>query len=74
MSSIYKVFSKYKFGEYFFIGFNRCLCERQDEVFNNTEVKGNCHTEISSEGVFVFIEYQQNATYGLGQRTLLKKK
>ena len=55
------------------IGFDRDRNRRQRELSNKKTQKGKYHVRIYIKGVFVFAEYQEKATYGLGYKLTLTR-
>ena len=53
------------------IGFDRDRNRRQREFTYNKKLKGKYHIRIMFRDVFGFAEYQEKATYGLGEKLTL---
>ena len=73
VSLMYKLITSSKGSDDLFIGFDRSMTRRRDEMTNNKRVKGKYHVRIMLKDVFGFAEGQEKATYGLGYKLTLTR-
>ena len=70
---MYKLLTSSKGSDDLSIGFDRDRNRRQRELSNNKTQKGKYHVRIYLKDVFVFAEYQEKGTYGLGYKLTLTR-
>ena len=73
VSLMYKLITTAKDMNDLSIGFDRDRTRRRNELTNNKNVKGKYHVRIYLLDVFVFVEHQEKATYGLGYKFTLTR-
>ena len=73
VSLMYELLTSSRGSDDLFIGFDRSLNRRQQELTNNKEIKGKYHVRIYIKDVFGFAEHQETGTYGLGYKFTLTR-
>ena len=73
ISLLYNLISSSKDGGHLSVAFHRHIITRQKELTIIKTTKGNYHVRIDIKVVFVFAEYHENATYGLGSNLTLQR-
>ena len=70
---IYKVITSSKDCVDLSIGFDRNRERRKNELTNNKNIKGKCHTRIYLKNIFGYAEHQEKGTYGLSYKLVLTR-
>ena len=73
ISLLHKLMSSSKDDADLSVAFHRHIITREKELNIIKTTKGNNHVRIDLKIVFVFAEYHENATYGLGSNLTLQR-
>ena len=73
VSLMYKLLTSSKGSDDLSIGFDRDRTRRRNELNNNKNIYGKYHVRIYLKNIFGYAEYQQKATFGLGNKLALTR-
>ena len=71
VSLMYELLTSSRSSDDLLIGFDRDGNRRQGELINNKNQKGKYHVKIFLKDIFGFIQLQEKATFGLGNKLTL---